>query len=249
MPATPISVCPCCGTPTRRLFAPGHDARYKGQLARAVAAAGGDFDAPAVLTFYIGPDSGLLVSAAEAITRVDTVLHSDWRTKIDKSVGRLLSTPVRSPARPREPRPPRTSPSSRTSSREANAAPPRTALGSPELGSAKSFDDQDTSDARRERYLADRERDARDRARADSLVESLMERLNAHPKAGQWGWYRPGAPTEAERTVRYPAQVRKTYRSEGIFGIDLLTVHPDGHRELVLDVLPSLWVRDPDAKS
>lgn len=83
---------------------------------------------------------------------------------------------------------------------------------------------------------------------SDEKIEDLMDRLSSHPLTGQWGWYRPAAPTEAQRTVRFPARVYRTYRDQGVYGVDLLVIRPDGRRELVLDVEARLWVRDETAK-
>lgn len=215
-PTAVLAVCPCCGVPTKRLFAPGHDARYKGVLARAVVAAAGDFDAALVdYRTSVIQSAADLISVTEAIVRVDAVLHSDWRTKLDKSVGRLMSTKTPRPVREHR------------------------ALPYPLADKTPRSPDEDTDDSERRR------------ARAERRVDSLMETLNAHPKVGEWGWYRPAAVTEAERSVRYPARVQCTYRHEGVFGVDLLIIYTDTPlqtRELVLDVLPELWFRDPDAK-
>lgn len=83
----------------------------------------------------------------------------------------------------------------------------------------------------------------------DEKIDDLMSRLERYPLAGQWGWYRPAAPTEASRVDRFPARVYKTYRSEGVFGVDLLVVRPDGAREVLADVSAELWVHDETAKS
>lgn len=243
------SCCPCCGVPTKRLFAPGHDARFKGQLARAAHEAG-SFDDAKVDYFVPGVPGGPTgMTVTEAVSRVDAVLHTDWAAKIAKSVDRLAGKPSDTPVRER--------------SRKASPSKMPTRSRS---GSDRSLDRQDTSldrqdisdpsadaAARRERYLQERARDEASRAKADERVSALMDRLDSQPKTGEWGWYRPAAPTEAQRTVRFPARVHRTYRAEGIFGVDLLIVKTsdDGAitRELVLDVLPALWMRDPDAKS
>lgn len=82
--------CACCGSPTGSLFAMGHDARFRGVLARALAAQGWS----AELAWFTSAASSLTVSVTQALEGVSSLIGRDWVEKVEKSASRLVRTPV-----------------------------------------------------------------------------------------------------------------------------------------------------------
>lgn len=86
-------LCVCCGEKqTRSLFAMGHDARFRGTLARALAASG--WDTP--VSWFVGASECTQVTVREAVDAVRGTLGVDWTEKVEKSAVR--STTVRTAA-------------------------------------------------------------------------------------------------------------------------------------------------------
>lgn len=83
--------CACCGADTRSLFAMGHDARFKGVLARTLAAAS---DWTATVPWFTGASAAELVTVEQALERVAALLDRDWTEKIESSASRIAKTNV-----------------------------------------------------------------------------------------------------------------------------------------------------------
>lgn len=84
---TKTGFCACCGEPTRSLFAMGHDARFRGILARALAQEGWD----ARVQWHTGVTAVVPVTVTDALAAVEALLERDWREKVEKAASRLPS--------------------------------------------------------------------------------------------------------------------------------------------------------------
>jgi hypothetical protein len=71
----------------------GHDARFRGVLARALVRAG--WDAPAV-DWFDSPTHSTSLSVRDALSRVASLLDRDWTEKVERAASR--ARPVRSAA-------------------------------------------------------------------------------------------------------------------------------------------------------
>lgn len=86
--------CACCGAPTRSLFAMGHDARFRGIVARSLARSGWD---SATVAWFDSPTRSAPLSPRAALAAVASLLDRDWTEKVERAASRT----VRSSARPR----------------------------------------------------------------------------------------------------------------------------------------------------
>lgn len=84
------NACACCGTPTGSLFAPGHDARYKGVLARALAVGGWDAQIP----WHACVGTTATVTVQQALDAVGELMQRDWSEKVERSASRIARVPA-----------------------------------------------------------------------------------------------------------------------------------------------------------
>jgi hypothetical protein len=94
--------CPCCGRPSGKLFAMGHDARFRGLLQRALA---GDKSTPPNwnnrVDWFVSPGCGLRVTVTDALAHVARLIGRDWAEKVASGASRLAKRPMTdAPARP-----------------------------------------------------------------------------------------------------------------------------------------------------
>lgn len=85
--------CACCGAPTGRLFSMGHDARFRGNLQRALAT--GDWDA--TVTWYTGPSESAPVTVAVALAAISALVGKDWTQRVSDGATRLSRRPHSAP--------------------------------------------------------------------------------------------------------------------------------------------------------
>lgn len=196
-----MPICPCsCGSISTRLFAPGHDARYKGVLKRAHAS-------DSLVKWHTGgPDAYVWVPTEEAVDRIAAAIGSDWSPIFSGGSPRRLtpsSAPRRAPAPP-----------------SASVTPPEP-VATPSASSAAPPTPCQDRRASRSAHRQSR----RDPVARSARIDGLMDRLTSRgPVVGQWGWYRPSAAPD----TRFAAQVRRTRRDSGDFTLDLFV--PDGIR-------------------
>lgn len=91
--------CPCCGQPSGKLFAMGHDARFRGNLQRALA---GDRDTASNwnnrVDWFVAPGCGLRVTVADALSHIARLIGRDWTDKVAAGASRLAHKPVVAPS-------------------------------------------------------------------------------------------------------------------------------------------------------
>lgn len=187
-----MPICPCsCGSVSKRLFAPGHDQRYKTYIRN--------------VTKIVGTTTKTLKWADEAITvdeaidRIAAAIGSDWSDVPSGGKPRPANAP-RAPRRaPAPPERPVTPPEPVATPSASSAAPPTPC-----------------QDRRASRSAHRQSR--RDPVARSARIDGLMDRLTSRgPVVGQWGWYRPSAAPD----TRFAAQVRRTRRDSGDFTLDL----------------------------
>lgn len=92
--------CACCGqAETRSLFAMGHDARFRGQLQRALA--GTDANVPPNwnnrVDWWIDGTCALRVTITDALSHIATLIRRDWTDKVVHGASRLTRRTVSAP--------------------------------------------------------------------------------------------------------------------------------------------------------
>lgn len=76
--------CPCCGGPTKVLFAMGHDARFRSRLVSSVVEAGGWEGAKVGWV----ADTAEVITVGDALRRVGRLIGRDWTAMVSGAVAR-----------------------------------------------------------------------------------------------------------------------------------------------------------------
>lgn len=96
--------CPCCGASSGKLFAMGHDARFRGQLQRALAA---DGDWNATVSWFSAGGVEFAVRVSDALSHIRVLVGRNWTERVAVGAARLrrgkIAPPPFDPPSPDEP--------------------------------------------------------------------------------------------------------------------------------------------------